>query len=127
MLKIGSRVEIFDTSGAISVAVLNMKTKKTYKSACLDIMSLFLGVVKKAEIKRKLTKKEFTTVIIVALKKKRSRGNGIYVNFDKNRGIPLKITRFIVPVGSHIFTSVSYELRTMKKYKVVARIAGRAF
>lgn len=124
MLRLGSRVEIYDNSGAIAVKIINLRVKKTYKSSYLSTGSYCLSVVKLDRVnllnkKRSLKKKDIVEILIVCTKKKSSRKNGIYINFSKNIGIPFeyKNKRYQV-LASRVFTPVAKEAKK-KKYKYI--------
>ena len=129
MLYRGSLVSLHDNSGALNLKILNIK-KKSFSGAYAKISDIIVGVIKDYDIykkKIKLKKKDRTTAIIVCTKKKYSKNNLIYIKFSENVCIPLKITRFIVPVASYIYSPIFYEMRYLKRFKVVFKIAGIAY
>ena len=126
MLKIGSIVGLNDNSGAFNLKILNYKKKKTFKTSYAKVSDIVVGVIKDHNIYKKkllLKSKDKVNAIIVCTKKKYSKKNGIFISFSKNRCIPLKITRFIVPVASWVYTPVFYELRYFKKFKVISKLS----
>jgi ribosomal protein L14 len=128
MIRIGSKVEVLDNSGASLVSVLNMKRKKSYKSAALYPSELFLGVVKKIAFRGgKLRRHKFVSLVLIATRKKIGRGNGVYVNYDRNVGLPLKFGFFVSAISQEVESRVMYEVCRLKEYKGVLRHIKRFF
>ena len=69
--------------------------------------------------KNKVKKKDRVVAVIVTVKKKYSKNNGIFVLFSRNRCIPIKITRFILPVAQYTYTPIFFELKLLKRYKTI--------
>lgn len=120
MLYKGSIVYVNDNSGAVSLKILNIKRNRARNATLSDIV---FGVVRDFNPNKKLTVKDFVTAIVVTVCKKSSKGNGLFINFDSNFVIPLKITRFIKPLANRVYSVAFYELRYKKKLKVVVQSA----
>lgn len=121
MLKVGSTFAIYDNSGALSAKILNIKNKPVKKSVA-TLFNLVYAVITDHKIMRKknsLVSKKFVNSLILGTKKTISRKNGIFFKFSVNFGLPLKITRFVVPVGTWVLSPVVYEIKYFKKYKVL--------
>jgi ribosomal protein L14 len=128
MLRIGSTVNICDRSGALTVFILNMKKKKTYKSSYLRPSDLFLGVVKKISFRGgKLRRHQFVSSIVISTRKKLGRGNGLFVTYDHNVGLPLKFGFFVSAVSPDLSSLIMYEVSRLKRYKGVLRYIPKFF
>ena len=120
MLFINSILFFSDNSDSFSVKILNI-FKNFSKHPVGKVSSLFLGVIGDYDLLKPKSpnSKNRTTCIIIATKKKYSKFNSIYINFSENRALSLKITRFINPIPNSIYSSIFYELKFFKKFKVV--------
>lgn len=126
MLKIGSFLSVGDNSGAFNIKILHFIGKKTNKSTVGGVGSLVYGVVQDYDLNKKgimLKKKDRVKSIIVNTKKKYSKYNGMFITFSHNVCLPLKITRFIVPIADNVHASIFYEIVFFKKYKVIIKSA----
>ena len=129
MLYKGSYLNLSDNSGGYTLKILNIKNK-AFRSAYAKVSDIVTGVIQDYNTRKKkvkLKKKDRVSAIVVCTKKKYFKKNGIYIKFSDNICIPLLITKFIVPVASSIFTPVFYEMRYLKRFKVVYKISGFSF
>lgn len=130
MLKIGSKIKVKDNTGALYLRILNLRKKKNCQSYSIKISDIIFGVVILHDIYRRklrLKRKDFTTSIISCVRKKYSKKNNIFIRFSQNRCIPLKITRFIVPIGTRIYTPIFFEVKYLKGFKVVRKSSSGVF
>jgi len=105
MLYKGSFLKTKDNSGIISVYILRKQKKnaKIVKVTISDIVQCVvfeINILKKKKLKYK--KKDFIFGMVVTIRKKYSKNNGLYIRFSENTIIPLKITRFIVPLANRV-------------------------
>jgi ribosomal protein L14 len=119
MLQSGCKLYVCDNSGILSIKIIKQKGNNSAKYIFLS--DLILGVLKDFDIykNQKLKRKDTFTCIVVTVCKKYSKGNGLYARWSENRCIPLKITRFIVPIASYVETPVYYEMKHKKKFKLI--------
>lgn len=128
MIKLGTQVFLHDNSGAYSLKVINLK--KCFFNSYSTISDLIFGVIIDHNIFKKkirLKRKNKVIALVVCVKKTINRQNGCFLRFSLNRCIPLKITRFIVPVAQRVFTCTSFELKRLKKFKSVIRFSGKSY
>jgi ribosomal protein L14 len=121
MLYKGSFLKTKDNSGIISVYILRKQKKnaKIVKVTISDIVQCVVFEVNILKKKLKHKKKDFIFGVVVTVRKKYSKKNGLYIRFSENTLIPLKITRFIVPLANRVWASTYYELKYLKKFKSV--------
>lgn len=124
MLFTGSILDVRDSSGALSLKILNVIKKR---SSYITKGDLVYCVVYDFDYYRKLKNRDFVTAIIIAVSKKQAKGNGIFLNFDFNEAIPLKITKFITPVAHRLYGLCFYELKYRKRFNVVYKIVGKYY
>jgi ribosomal protein L14 len=124
MLRIGSRLNIYDNSGALKLQIINMGRKKTHKKSSLNVCSIAKGVIKESVPNKKIQKKMMVNVLITSTRKKYSRKNGFYVNFNKNVGVLINKERY-TPLATRVKNPVAKELRFNKKYKIIIKKAKR--
>jgi len=129
MLRVGSVVTINDNSGDYVIRIVNLKYKKLFVTTYITLSNIVLGVVRSLDVnkKSKVKSKDFVNCIIVAIKKKYSKKNGLFIRFSANQCIVLKITRFIVPIASYVESVIFYELRFLRKFKVVFKSTSNVF
>lgn len=121
MLKLGSTINILDNSGALSVKIINYRKKKTYTKSYVVFNNIVFGVIKEFTPNKKLKKKQLVDVLILGIKKKQSRYNGLYINFNKNFGVTvLKKKHVYEPIASRIYAPVLKEIKRKNIYKQVS-------
>jgi len=132
MLYLGSYIKTKDNSGSEFIQIINLKIKKTYTSSFLKTGSICLGVIKKDKInfllkKKSLKKKMLVNLLIVNTKKKTSRKNGFYIQFNENIGIPYEYKNKRLQVfASRVYVPVPKELKKNKKYKHIVLKAKKS-
>lgn len=127
MLKLGSNIQIFDNSGALSVKIINYRLKKTYVSSSVKYNNVVQCVVKKHIPNKKIGKKQLTDILILGVKKKYSRLNGVYINFNKNFGVPIvKKKHFYEPIASRVYAPIMHALKKNNQFKQVALVAKKS-
>lgn len=121
MLKVNSFLSVHDNSGIYTIKIINFLKKKNKLTSYITVGDLILGVIYDLNLykKLKIKKKDKITSIVVCVKKKYSKFNGMHIHFGENRCIAIRITRFITPLASHLYTSLFYELKYLKKYKTI--------
>lgn len=125
MLFVGSKVHIFDNSGATEVKLINLQVKKTIKSSYVKTGSSCLSIVKKTKTfftkKRKILKtKSFILVLLVGLRKKASRKNGFFLHFNYNAGIPYEYkNKRYQTKASRVYIPILKEIKRKSKYKYI--------
>ena len=129
MLKTGSKLKIVDNSGALSLKVLNFKKKKNLTVSSVSVSEIIYGVIQEIDTKKKkllFRNKEKVSALIVTVKKKKAKKNGIFIRISQNTCIPLKITRFINPY-TNISFPVFYEIKLKKKFRLIKKKTKHVF
>ena len=129
MLKIGTIIYVADNSGAESLKILNVK-KITNISVSINVGDVVKGVIQDFNLHKKkilLKKKDRPWAIISSVKKKSNKRNGIFISFSHNKCIPVKITRFVLPYTTPLYTSTFYEITFIKKFKVISESVYHLF
>jgi ribosomal protein L14 len=122
MVTILSRLSVTNNSGAVSIKVLK-KRFVTYQKR-IRLGDIIYGVVSSVNLsltfrKWRLKAKDRVLCLLASVRKKYAKNNGLYLRFSRNSAIPLKITRFIVPIGN-LRRQVCYrEIRYRKRFKTV--------
>ena len=135
MLRLKSRVGIYDNSGAKEVEVIAPIKKSPISNVWIG--NSFVGVVKRAMAGRKVQRKQIIKGLLVTAKKDLKRPDGSRIKFNQNRAIILnKATKEQLtghksqarwakksePIGTKIKTAVSLELRQKRLKKVMATV-----
>lgn len=133
MLFIGSKLYVRDNSGASIIKIINLKLKKTYQTTFITTGAFCLGVIKKHKLyhrrKRKgLKKKSLVNTLVVAVKKKTSRKNGFYINFNRNYGLPIEFRiKMYQTCGNRVFIPVLRDFKRRKGFKQIIIRARKVF
>lgn len=125
MLKLGSHILVKDNSGAQKIKILHLKKKKTYKHASVSYSALVKGVIKKSQTNKKLKQKDLLDVVISGVKKKSSRLNGFYIQFNHNFGIPIIKKIHLIPIATRLQLPIGLELKRHKLFKLIIHAAKK--
>lgn len=112
-----SMLNVIDNSGAKLVQCIKVLNRKNYGT----LGDIILVSVRKSNFNKKVKKGMVYKALIVQLKKKIQRFDGISVSFNKNAVVLLSNT--FVPIGSRILEPVSLELNTTKRFLKVLTLA----
>lgn len=128
MLKRGCKVNVFDSSGVTSIKILSIKKKKNWNKSFATVSDIIFGIVYDINLKKKkrlLSRKSKVAALIVGVSKKFNKQNSMFIRFSENRCIPLKITKFINPLAPKNFSFVFYEVKSIKKFKIITDKSAR--
>lgn len=116
MIKVESRLEVADNSGAKKVACIKVLggSKRRYAS----IGDIIVVSVKEAIPHSKVKKGDVYKAVIVRTKKEVGRPDGSYIRFDENAAVLLN--KNLEPIGTRIFGPVGRELRSKNFMKIVS-------
>ena len=108
MLKVGTRVNVADNSGAIVAEIIGVYGGSAIKH--LDIADVVNVSIKKAKPDGAVKEHEMHKAIIVRLKKEYKREDGTYIRFDDNAVVILDGDTKN-PKGTRIFGPVAREVK----------------
>lgn len=127
MLYLGSKLIILDNSGAINIKIINLRVKKTYLTSYVNFNNVVQGVVKKHIPNKKLIKKKISEFLIIGVKKKNSRKNGLFIQFNLNFGVAvIKKKHIYEATATRIYAPVMNEIKKNSKLKQISLLAKQA-
>jgi large subunit ribosomal protein L14 len=116
MLQVQTKVKIIDNSGALKARCINIYEGKSSGTGSIILVSI-QKVQTKLVKKVKILKGEIYKALTVRTCFKRSSKFQEYVSFDVNAVILLN--KQGLPLGSRILGPVPFQLRTIKKMKIL--------
>ncbi len=116
MIRIATRLQVADNSGAKEIECINVPggTGKRYAS----VGEIIVASVKQAVPAAQVKKGDVVRAVIVRVAKPYRRPDGSYIRFDENAGVILSDTSN--PRGTRIFGPVARELRERNFTRIVS-------
>jgi large subunit ribosomal protein L14 len=119
MIQLKTKLKVADNTGAKVLQCIRVLKGSQPRYATLG--DLIVGVVKEAEPKREIKKKQIVWAVVIRTKKEVKRKDGTYVRFDDNACVIIDKNN-LEPKGSRIVGPVALEVKE-KGFEKVAALA----
>jgi len=119
MIQMKTKLKVADNTGAKILQCI--RVLKGSKPRYATVGDLIVGVVKEAEPKREIKKKQIVWAVVIRTKKEIKRKDGTYVRFDDNACVIVDKNN-LEPKGSRIIGPVALEVKE-KGFEKIAALA----
>src|ERR1700722_16902202 len=111
MLQLGSKVLLRENSKIRAVRILHLGLKKRFKRARVSLNNIVKGSIINCKANKKYKLGDKINILLVHIKRKISRNNGIYIRFDYNYGVSLADPIRRKPIATKTKLTVPKEIR----------------
>nr|YP_001315120.1 ribosomal protein L14 [Chlorokybus atmophyticus]ABO15109.1 ribosomal protein L14 [Chlorokybus atmophyticus] len=120
MISVGTGLQISDNSSAKLVKCIKVLGRGNNRNPAFigDTIVVSLKAVTAKRPRSKINQGEVHKAVIVEMKKKLSRKDGNYLQFNRNAGI--LINSQMLPIGTRVLGIVTYELRRKGYFKILS-------
>jgi large subunit ribosomal protein L14 len=119
MIQLKTKLKVADNTGAKILQCIRVLKGSQPRTATLG--DLIVGVIKEAEPKREIKKKQKVWAVVVRTKKEVRRNDGTYIRFDDNACVIVDKNN-LEPKGSRIIGPVALEVKE-KGFEKIATLA----
>lgn len=126
MVQLGTKLLCEENSGVESVRIFHLGLKKRRAGVYASINNLVKGSIINCSINKKFFIGDKIPLLLVHVKKKISRSNGCYINFNANRAIVLSEVKKRKPAATLTDLTVPREVKRDKRNKLIYRIVTQA-
>jgi ribosomal protein L14 len=126
MLQLNTKIKCEENSGIEAIRIFHLGQKKRKHGAYASINNLVKGSVTNCLPNKKYFTGDKLSLLVVHVKKKISRHNGCYINFDANKGIILSDVSKRKPLSTISDLTVPKEIKRDKRNKLIYKIVSQA-